>query len=153
MNNAIEMTVTSEAAMKDLGARLAPLLVAPDGPRTLELIGDIGAGKTTLVKGLAAGLGVTEEVASPSFTISRVYDASDGFQLYHYDFYRLTDAGILRDELAEVLTDTHAVTVIEWAQIVDDVLPDNHVRLTIRAVSGSETTRSVLIYGLDGAAL
>ena len=142
----MQILVNDEAQMKDLGARLARVLTATDGPRVLELIGDIGAGKTTLVKGLGSGLGVREDIASPSFTISRVYDAGD-VRLYHYDFYRLTDAGILRDELAEVLADRQAITVIEWAQIVDDVLPEDHIRLTIRATS--ETTREVTLYGID----
>lgn len=141
----MELTINSEAEMKAFGARLAAALKTMTGPRVLELIGDIGAGKTTLVKGLAAGLGVDEEVSSPSFTISRVYDAADDLKLYHYDFYRLTDAGILRDELAEVVEDLQAITVIEWAEIVDDVLPDPHARLTIRATG--ENTRQVLVYG------
>lgn len=141
------ITINSEAEMKAFGARLALALTRPDSPRLLELIGDVGAGKTTLVKGLADGLGVSEEVASPSFTISRVYDAADGLRLYHYDFYRLTDAGILRDELAEVVGDPEAVTVIEWAEIVEDVLPDPRIRLTIRATG--ETTREVIVYGLQ----
>lgn len=133
--------------MKALGARIAQTLRRIEGPKVLELVGDVGAGKTTLVKGLAERLGVSEDVASPSFTISRVYDAHAGLRLYHYDFYRLTDAGILRDELAEVIGDPEAVTVIEWAEIVDEVLPEPHPRLTIRATG--ETTREVIAYGLE----
>lgn len=144
----MHITITSESDMKAFGGRLATKLASHPGSKVLELIGDVGAGKTTLVKGLATGLGVTEDVSSPSFTISRVYDAMKGVSLYHYDFYRLTDAGILRDELAEVLYDPDVITVIEWAEIVEDVLPDPHVRLTIRATG--ETTREVIVYGLDG---
>jgi len=147
---AMQVSINSEAEMKAFGAQLARTMMAAGRARLLELIGDVGAGKTTLVKGLALGLGIEEEVASPSFTISRVYDAEGGRRLYHYDFYRLTDAGILRDELAEVLRDPEAFTVIEWAEIVDDVLPEPHIRLTIRATG--ETTREITIYGIEGDA-
>ena len=142
------INIASEDEMKALGVRIARALAGESGVRVLELIGDVGAGKTTLVKGLAAGLGIIEEVASPSFTISRVYDIPPRSRLFHYDFYRLTDAGILRDELAEVIDDPTAITVIEWAQIVDDVLPDPHARVTIRATGENE--REVIVYGLEG---
>ena len=108
------------------------------GGEVLELVGDVGAGKTTFTKGLALGLGIDEDVQSPSFTISRVYDARDGLALAHYDFYRLNDAGILRDELREVMSDATVITVIEWADIVDGVLPDNRIRITFRAPSDNE---------------
>lgn len=140
----MQYEIVSEEQMKLFGEKLAHFL---ESGQTLELIGDVGAGKTTLIKGLVRGLGGTEEVQSPSFTISRVYELPDGNQLYHYDFYRLSDAGILRDELAEVMGDPSIITVIEWADIVDDVLPENHVRLTIRATG--ENTRTVLLYGID----
>ena len=109
------------------------------GGEVIELIGDVGAGKTTLVKGIAQGLDIDEDVQSPSFTISRVYDARDSLQLRHYDFYRLNDAGIMADELQEAIHDPLAVTIIEWADVVDGVLPDDHQRIVI--TSPSETTR------------
>jgi tRNA threonylcarbamoyladenosine biosynthesis protein TsaE len=91
-------------------------------------------------------MGVSEDVQSPSFTLSRVYDASQGRQLAHYDFYRLSDPGILADELADVLGDSRTVTIIEWAAIVEGVLPDS--RSTIRITSPSETSRTVLLEGV-----
>lgn len=126
----------SEAALKDFGATLGGVL---RGGEIIELVGDVGAGKTTLTKGVAAGMGVTETVQSPSFTISRVYDAPHELRLAHYDFYRLHDAGIMADELQETLQDPQTVTVIEWAGIVDGVLPAD--RLSISLTSPSETTR------------
>lgn len=128
--------VTSEDAMRAFGVRLGGLLL---GGEILELVGDVGAGKTTLTKGIAAGLGVSEDVQSPSFTISRVYDGRDDLQLAHYDFYRLNDAGIMADELHETIHDPRTVTVIEWAGIVSGVLPTDHMTLTI--TSPAETVR------------
>lgn len=113
------------------------------GGETIELVGDVGAGKTTFVKGLAKGLLIDEDVQSPSFTISRVYEARDGLALSHYDFYRLHDAGILRDELREVMNDPTVVTVIEWADIVEGVLPEDRIRITFS--SPSEETRLLII--------
>lgn len=99
------------------------------GGSVIELTSDLGGGKTTFTKGLVAGLGSSDIVASPTFTLKKIYKAGDK-QIYHYDFYRLGDPGILRDELAESLDDNLAVTVVEWGDIVADVLPAE--RLSIK---------------------
>lgn len=130
--------VHSEKEMKEFGARLGVLL---RGGETIELVGDVGAGKTTLTKGIAGGMQVEEDVQSPSFTISRVYQAKEGLELAHYDFYRLHDAGIMANELHETLYDPKSVTIIEWADIIKGILPEDH--LSIRLASPSETTRRV----------
>lgn len=132
--------VTSDTAMHAFGVQLAAAL---SGGEIIELVGDVGAGKTTLTKGIAEGLGITETVQSPSFTISRVYDAPNDLVLAHYDFYRLQDAGIMADELHETLHDPRTITVIEWAGIVDGVLPTDHLTITI--TSPSETDREVVL--------
>ena len=124
--------VKGETAMKQLGVKLGASLI---GGELIELGGDVGAGKTTLTKGLAVGMGVDETVQSPSFTISRVYDAPGGIQLAHYDFYRLKDAGIMANELSEMANDSTVVTVIEWAAIVADVLPLDKLQITITSPS------------------
>jgi tRNA threonylcarbamoyladenosine biosynthesis protein TsaE len=108
------------------------------GGETIELVSDVGGGKTTFVKSLAKGFGSTDAVASPSFTISREYVAGD-CTMYHFDFYRLNDPGIVANELAEVVVDDRAVTVVEWADIVEDVLPAEH--LAIRITSTGDTSR------------
>jgi tRNA threonylcarbamoyladenosine biosynthesis protein TsaE len=122
--------VANEAETRVLGEKLGRLL---KGGEVIELVGDVGAGKTTFVKGLAKGLAVHETVQSPSFTISRVYDARDGLLLAHYDFYRLSDAGIMADELAETTQDSTSITVIEWADIVEGVLPTKRLRINFTA--------------------
>lgn len=132
--------VKSESDMKALGARLGTLL---GGGEVIELVGDVGAGKTTLTKGLAKGLGVDEPVQSPSFTISRDYETTSGLRLAHYDFYRLHDAGIMADELAETAHEAQTVTILEWADIVSGVLPPDHLRIEIVPVD--ETTRRLTL--------
>ena len=130
--------VASEQETKELGKKIASSL---KGGEVFELIGDVGAGKTTFVKGLAAGLGVEDDVQSPSFTISRMYDARDGLQLAHYDFYRLSDPGIMANELQEMVEDQTTITVIEWAGIVEGVLPDAHI--TLKFSAPTESTRRI----------
>lgn len=116
-----------------------------EGGEIIELVGDVGAGKTTLVKGIAKGLEITEELQSPTFTISRVYDARDGLRLAHYDFYRLANPGIMQHELLEDIHDPKTITIIEWAAIVDGALPATRVAIRFRAPS--ETTRLLEIEG------
>lgn len=114
---------TTEALGTKLGANL-------HGGEVIELRSDVGGGKTTLVRGIARGMGSSDNVGSPSFTISREYKAG-GLILHHYDFYRLGEAGLMAQELGEVLTDPGAVVVVEWAGIVEDVLPNPHVVITL----------------------
>lgn len=121
--------------MKALGRQIGAQLA---GGEVLELCGDIGAGKTTLAKGIAVGMGIDETVQSPTFTISRVYTAARGLELAHYDFYRLSDAGIMMAELAERLDDERSVVLVEWADVVQGALPADRLRVTIAAVSETE---------------
>jgi tRNA threonylcarbamoyladenosine biosynthesis protein TsaE len=110
------------------------------GGEVIELVSDLGGGKTTFVRGLAKGMGSIDAVSSPSFTLRNEYKTSQ-LTLYHFDFYRLNEPGLLGDELAEVLSDDSTVTVIEWADLIKDVLPDK--RLTIQIKPTSETERQL----------
>lgn len=131
-------SANTEQLGREIGSRLR-------GGEVMELASDLGGGKTTFVRGLAAGIGSSDTVSSPSFTISQVYE---GFRqdhstvqslwLHHYDFYRLPDAGLMQQELAEVLEDSHAIVVVEWAGVVDNVLPAERVTMTIAARSDNE---------------
>ncbi|TXG78018.1 tRNA (adenosine(37)-N6)-threonylcarbamoyltransferase complex ATPase subunit type 1 TsaE [Patescibacteria group bacterium] len=122
-------SVKNEIDMKALGERIGQTL---RGGEVIELVGDVGAGKTTLVKGIGVGLGVGDDIQSPSFTISRIYDGRDGLQLHHYDFYRLSDAGVMSFELAESVGSGNGVTVVEWADTVRGILPADCVRISIQ---------------------
>ena len=132
--------ISDEQAMIDLGQRIGALL---RGGEIIELVGDVGAGKTTFVKGLARSLEIDEDIQSPSFTISRTYSARDGLYLAHYDFYRLHEPGIMAAELKEATMDESTVTVIEWADIAADVLPQE--RLTLQIIPTGETGREITI--------
>jgi tRNA threonylcarbamoyladenosine biosynthesis protein TsaE len=123
-------TASAEATEK-LGERVGQAL---HGGEVLELVSDLGGGKTTLVRGLARGFGSHAHVSSPTFTIGQEYKAGDRI-LYHFDFYRLQEAGIMADELAEATHDAQAVVVVEWGDIVADVLPADRITVHITALS------------------
>lgn len=114
------------------------------GGETIELIGDLGAGKTAFVRGLAGGMGSGDTVSSPSFTISNRY-RSGKLTMHHFDFHRLDDPGIIRRELAEILKDPRSVTVVEWGAAVKDVMPRAHVAVRITA-TGEDTRRFEFSY-------
>jgi len=135
--------VKSEAETRAFGELVGSRL---KGGELIVLVGDVGAGKTTFTKGLAKGLLIDEDIQSPSFTISRNYEARDGIVLAHYDFYRLNDAGIMANELHESIHDPAMVTIIEWADIVEGVLPED--RMTIVFEPKSENERTLTVTGV-----
>lgn len=128
----------------EIGSKIAQNLRGGD---VIELIGDVGAGKTTLTKGVANGLGVGETVQSPTFTISREYGADRGLRLVHYDFYRLREAGVMADELSEAINDPNTVVIVEWADAVDAVLPRDRLTLRIELVPEDEGARRLVWSG------
>ena len=119
------MIIKSEQEMMDFGRDYAKKIVKP---AVIELVGDVGVGKTTFTKGLAEGLGVREEVTSPSFTISKVYKMADGGNLVHFDFYRLPEPGLMAEDLTENLNNPDNVVVVEWGESVVDLLPEGMPR-------------------------
>ena len=131
------MKIDSDEKMQRLGVAIGQ---AVSGGEVLELVGDIGAGKTTLTKGIAKALDINEPIQSPTFTISRVYDSPRGLRLAHYDFYRLGEAGIMGNEISEAV-DNDSVVVVEWAGAVDGDLPED--RLAIKIIATSEEERLV----------
>ncbi len=123
------MIIKSEQEMIDYGREYAKKITRP---AVIELVGDVGTGKTTFTKGLAEGLGVASEITSPSFTISKVYKLADGGNLVHYDFYRLPEPGLMVEDLTENLENPENVVVIEWGESVADLLPEKHNKVEIR---------------------
>jgi tRNA threonylcarbamoyladenosine biosynthesis protein TsaE len=101
------------------------------GHEVIELVSDLGGGKTLFVSGLAKGMGSTDVVASPTFTISRIY-STEKLDLHHFDFYRLSDPGIVARELMELMTDKKAIVVLEWSEIVRNILPKNRLSITFK---------------------
>lgn len=128
----------------EFGERLARELGPGD---CLALVGELGAGKTTLIKGIARGLGISEaEVLSPTFVLVREYRGGR-LPLYHVDAYRITKPEELREiGLEEYLWSQEGVTVIEWADRVRESIP--HCCIEIKLELVSPLKRRISIFGL-----
>src|SRR5437763_14480690 len=112
--------------MQDLGTVVADLLSGGD---VVVLTGDLGAGKTTFVKGAARALGVTDPVVSPTFTIVRRYRGTRTVQ--HVDVYRLDSMQEVIDLGVEELFDPDGVTFVEWGDVIEALLPDAHLEIEL----------------------
>lgn len=131
--------------MLDFGKKVAEQTTKANvtGPVVVELIGDVGAGKTTFTRGLAEGFKAKTPVTSPSFTISKSYALPDDKTLIHYDFYRLKDPGLMVEDLEENLSNKNNIIVIEWGNSIADLLPKNHTIIKINY--NDDNTREVTI--------
>ena len=133
---------TSPAETRALGARMAS--VAEPGDR-LALLGPLGAGKTEFAKGFATGLGVTETVASPSFTLMAEYDGR--LPLFHLDLYRLagTEAAIEGGLLDE--REREGITLIEWPERLDASLDPGRLEVRLTILEGDARDIEVVAAG------
>ena len=99
------------------------------------LVGDLGVGKTVLTQGLAEGLGITEAVNSPTFTILQVYEEGR-LPLYHFDVYRIGDV----EEMDEIGYEDYfygdGVCLIEWANLIEEILPEKYTEIRIEKRPG-----------------
>ena len=144
MADAAEFVTRSTEETIDLGKRLGKLLGEGD---VLVLTGDLGAGKTQLTKGIAAGMGVEDDVTSPTFTIQMVYEGSE-LPLYHFDLYRLDDPDQLDDTGLFDVLGGDGPCVIEWGEQFAEQLGDERldvylVRMDDEAAPGEEPARLV----------
>lgn len=119
MNPPIILQAESDTDTQSLGAALASVL---RGGTTIYLYGDLGAGKTTFVRGLLRALGISGRVKSPSYTIVEPYE-TDKFEVFHFDLYRLNHADELRQIGLETYFTDSAVCVIEWPDKGQPILP------------------------------
>ena len=138
----VERTLTrSTDETLELAGTVGELLRAGD---VVSLVGDLGAGKTVFARGVARALGVTEPVVSPSFTIVREYDGR--MPLVHVDVYRIDTVQELYDLGFEELVRDDAVTLVEWGDMIDGLLPGD--RLDVRLAPGdTDDERFVEIEG------
>ena len=115
-----EIKIPDLAATEAFGLELAESLKAGD---VLALMGDLGTGKTTLTKFIAKGLGITELITSPTFTIVNEYH-SGRIPLFHFDAYRLEGAEEAFETGIEEYFYKDGIAIVEWAEIIADILPD-----------------------------
>lgn len=122
-----------------LGAKIGAQL---KGGEVIELCSDLGGGKTTFTRGLVRGAGSGDHVSSPTFTVSKIYQAKN-MQIHHFDLYRLPELGIMSYEISEIQQDSQNILVLEWAGVANAVLPKN--RLIINFETISEYDREIAI--------
>jgi tRNA threonylcarbamoyladenosine biosynthesis protein TsaE len=137
--------IVDEIKLGEFGREFSKSLVPGS---VVALVGDLGAGKTTLTKAIADGLGVTDPVMSPTFTIINEYGGGR-LPLYHFDVYRLAGPGV---DVYEALDDIgweeyfygEGVCVVEWADVIRDILPPGAVRIRL---SGTDSpSRRELVF-------
>lgn len=133
-DNNWEFFSRSAEQTRRLGVRLGGLLKLGD---LLCLSGDLGAGKTTLVQGIAQGFGSLDPVSSPTFVLVNVYRREDGNELHHLDVYRLGGVEEAVDLDLDTLNETGAL-VIEWAERIKPVLPREALWIHMRYISDEQ---------------
>ncbi len=128
-------TVSSEEELPEL---VNKILVLSGERRIFVLEGEMGAGKTTLIKVFCEHLGVKDPTSSPSFSIVNEYRRADGEKLYHIDLYRVGDEEELYDLGFEEILDGEQYCFIEWPERAGNFLPEDHVRIDIEVRQASE---------------
>lgn len=129
----IDALTKSADDTRELGAAVATVVTRGD---VVLLAGDLGAGKTTLTQGFARGLGITEQVTSPTFVLMRPYEGR--LQLVHVDAYRLEHLQEVIDLGLPELLDDGAVAVIEWGDVVAPALPPDFLELRLEYREGDD---------------
>lgn len=132
------VTTLSAEHSRRLGLALAPVLVPGD---LIVLAGDIGSGKTTFVQGLAAGLGITEQVTSPTFILMKEY-LGGRYPLMHLDIYRMDKIQEVIDLGYDEFLDPSYIVAIEWGDMVEPLLPKDHLQVQL-IHTGFEEAREI----------
>ena len=122
----MEIVSTAPGQTFSFGRQLGQLLRAGN---VLCLIGDLGAGKTLLVQGIARGLGLNGEITSPTFTVMNVYEGM--LPVYHFDLYRLEEPEQLADIGFDEYTAAGGIAIIEWADKFPGHMPDSYLRIEL----------------------
>lgn len=130
----LEFFSRSPEQTRRLGSRLGGLMRPGD---VICLSGDLGAGKTTLVQGIAQGWGTLDAVSSPTFVLVNTYRRPDGRNLYHLDAYRLGSALEAEDLDLEILMESGPM-VVEWPERIKSVLPPTHLWISLRYIADEQ---------------
>jgi len=126
MSSTLEIVSTSPSDTLRIAGTLGRNL---KGGEVIDLVGDLGSGKTEFVRGLAKAIS-KDEASSPSFTIENIYRARK-FNIHHFDFHRLDNPGLMKQQLEEVISNNQ-VAAVEWGSIVEAVLPAERLEIAFR---------------------
>ena len=135
----MEITISS---LEDIDAA-ARLFVSAMGDNTVfAFYGSMGAGKTTFIKAICSAMGVRETVTSPTFAIVNEYGDADGCPVYHFDFYRIRKVSEAFDMGCEEYFNSGFPCFIEWPELIEDILPEDAVRIAMRVLPDGTRTVS-----------
>ncbi len=138
----MEFVTRSVQETEELGYRLGTRLKAG---QVVSLRGSLGAGKTVLAKGIARSLGITEAIVSPTFTLVQEYDGT--LPLYHMDLYRIADSGDFEMFGGEEMLYGKGVTMVEWSEVIQDMLPQDTIYVTVTIKP--DQSRNISIEGIE----
>ena len=138
------MTIRTNSPLEteELGKKIGNALRKGD---VVSLRGSLGAGKTVIAKGIARSLGIEEAIVSPTFTLVQEYDGRE--KLYHLDIYRLSGDDEFESMGGEEFLYPDGITLIEWSEKIDDMLPDNTIYITVNI--NDDLSRTIEIEGLE----
>ena len=122
----VKIYLDGEDKTKEIGYRLGKLLTPGS---VICLIGDLGAGKTTMTQSLAKAIGVDDYITSPTFTIVNEYEGN--MPLYHFDVYRIGSSEEMYDIGYDEYINSDGVCIIEWANLIEDILPDEYLDIEL----------------------
>ena len=140
----VELISHSEEETKQIAMKIASKLNIGN---VLVLTGDLGSGKTKFTEGILEYFGFKDEISSPTFTIVNEH-TSDKINVYHFDVYRLEDS----DEFLAIGGDEYfekGISIIEWGEIIEDVLPDNAIKIVFSRDLNHENERILKIYNFE----
>lgn len=137
----IDIDLKDQDVSRDFAVKVGSRL---KGGEVITFASDLGGGKTTLIKDIVKGTGSDDSVSSPTFTICNTYKAPK-FTIFHFDFYRLNDPGVIARELCEVVGTKDSVVLIEWPEVIESVIPNDKVHIKI-AVTGDTSRKLEISY-------
>ena len=133
----VQIYLENEEKTREIGSKLGELLTPKS---VICLIGDLGAGKTTMTQSLARALGVDDYITSPTFTIVNEYEGN--MPLYHFDVYRIGSSEEMYDIGYDEYINSDGVCIIEWANLIEDILPDEYLYIEMNY---KETGREMIL--------
>ena len=148
MHHDLGQQVFTSVTLKDLGAVAEAISLLASKYRVWLFRGDMGAGKTTLIKAVGAALGVTETMSSPTFSIVNQYETGANGSIYHFDFYRIRSEAEAYDIGADEYFYSGQPCFIEWPEKIPSLIPPAHGIVTIQTTDS--THRNIVITVHDG---
>lgn len=132
--------IDSEEQLKEVAEAL---LEALDGRTVVALRGEMGAGKTTLIRSVAEALGAEDQVTSPTFALVNQYEGANGERIFHFDFYRIERPEEAFDMGYEEYFYSDGLCLVEWPEKVEELLPDEVMKVTITPTSPTKRTITI----------